>query len=157
MIQVISFSHPLSSMTMNFVRSLDKRQQVRTYRINLHITRFDRTTVELDEIFDKLRREGCDLSGRTRTLLVPPGSSTAAMAITAAWMGLTGDLPEILNLIRRGDQVHGPSPEAPTINLDSWADEKMEQNPELVKLHSIKSQIRKSRVDDAPRNEILVR
>lgn len=149
-LQVFTFGHSLSNQTKEFLSKIDAN--VKIYNVPFHITRFDRTLLEIDQVLEKLRRAGADMSGRTRTVFVPSGTSTGAIVFAAAWLGLTGDLPEILNLIRRGETHFVPSPEMPILNLPEYSDKKMEDDPELISLQRVKATIRQNK--RAKRNEL---
>ena len=122
-IQVVTLGHPLSAKTDQFLRrtAFADKMEVKVYFVPLHIERFDKTFETIGSVIDQLREQGCDLSGRARTFLVPPGSSTAAAVFVAAWAGLTGNFPEILNLIRRGPAEFHPSPELPLLDLSDFS------------------------------------
>lgn len=139
--QVIIFGHSLSDTSMQFLTNL-LGTTAKVYRVDFHIDRFNLALQEVDKIFDLLRSKGADLSGRSRTIMVPPGSSVGSMILVAGWVGLTGDFPEVLNLIRRGDNVYAPSPETPVLHLTKYCDDKLLQDIELVSLQSLKSSIR---------------
>lgn len=117
-LQVISLGHPLSRPSHKFVKSLTPNGWYNFYYTSLHLDRFDQVLEVTDKALDELREQGADLSGKTRTIIVPPGMSMVAMVFSAAWMGVTGDLPEILNVMRV-KQEHIPCPEMPIISLHS--------------------------------------
>lgn len=117
-LQVISLGHPLSRPSHKFIKSIAPKGWYSFYYASLHLDRFDQVIPVIDKALDELRSQGADLSGATRTIIVPPGMSMVSMVFAAAWMGVTGDLPEILNVMRIG-QEHVPCPELPIINLHS--------------------------------------
>lgn len=143
-LQVITFGHALSDVTKAYLFKLDP--QCKIFSLPLHISQFHKSFEEMNTWMTRLRELGCDFSNRTQTCFVPPGSSTACAVFMAAWAGKTGDLPMILNLIRRGDNFFAPSPEAPILDLVAYEDHKlaMNENPELISLQSMKSSIRQT-------------
>lgn len=117
-LQVISLGHPLSRPSHKFIKGIAPKGWYSFYYASLHLDRFDQVLEATDSALDELRSQGADLSGATRTIIVPPGMSMVSMVFCAAWMGVTGDLPEILNVMRVGAE-HVPCPELPVINLHS--------------------------------------
>jgi hypothetical protein len=118
-IQVFVFGHPLSDQTKQFLSTLG---EVRIHKVLLHVERFCDTLPTVEGVFEQLRDQGADLSGRTPTIFTPPGSSLAAMVLVAAWLGLSGEPPKLLNLIKDPAQSGAwvPSPEAPVLDLHSF-------------------------------------
>lgn len=119
MLQVVVLGHGLSTKTHEYLRS---QGPYKVFKTVFHIERFDQVFEAVEEVFQDLQAQGCDLSGQTPTVFQATGSSVGAMAIVAAWYGLTGHLPSILNLIRQWDNSYGPSPEMPQLDLDGFAE-----------------------------------
>ena len=145
-IQVFVFGHTLSRESRGYIKSLDINAKI--YEVGLHITRFDKVLVEMRDMLDLLKKNGADMSNYTRTIIVPSGSSVASLVFAAAWEGLTGDLPEVLNLINRGpERGHVPSPELPIIMMGNFAESLSNETEEadLISLTSLKSSIRQER------------
>jgi hypothetical protein len=119
-LQVLVFGHPLGLQTKAFLATISA--DVRIHKVFMHIPRFCDTLPHVKGVFDELAKQGLDLSGRTPTLIVPPGSSLASMAIVAAWLGVSGEVPKLLNLIKDPSQSGEwiPSPEAPVLDLHSF-------------------------------------
>lgn len=119
-IQVFVFGHPLSNNTRKYLGSIAR--EVKIYKVLLHIERFCDTLSTVEEVFDTLESQGADLSGKTPTYFTAPGSSVAAMALAGAWLGLAGEAPKVLNLIRdpRQSGTWVPSPEMPVLDLQSF-------------------------------------
>lgn len=114
MIQVIAM-HRLSKETERFLQKLDN--EVNIIYAPLHVARFcDAPQATQDWMIHLI--QGKDVqAGGCRTIFLPSGSSVVSCIIVALWAGLTGDMPEILNLIKRGESLYIPSPEMPLISL----------------------------------------
>lgn len=126
-LQVLVFGHKLSPQSLEFLKRESEAkggQTVRVINYNVHIEKFCNVQAEVFEMFKTLEDQyDVDLSGRTRTIMTAPASSVAAMTICGAWKAITGNMPEILNLIKDPAQsgYHVPSPECPTVDLASLA------------------------------------
>jgi hypothetical protein len=145
-VQVFLFGHELSAESRQFVLGLDPKAKI--FKLAFHVTRFDRVLIEVRETIDKLKKAGADTSNYTRTLIVPSGSSVASLVFAAAWEGVTGDLPEVLNLINRGPaRGHVPSPEMPVLQLPNFSEKLQEdtEEPDLISLSSLKARMRQER------------
>lgn len=117
-IQVITMSHRLSLQTHDYLRTLGS---VKVFHAPLHVTRFNKVVEEVTEHLIKLKEHPLHplQVGGIRTIFVLGGSSLTAVTMMAVWEGMTGDPPEILNMIKRGEQLYIPSPELPLVSLGS--------------------------------------
>lgn len=120
-LQVIVLGHQLSMATERYLREQDPN--FRIYKVILHIETFDQVFLAAEEVFKELANQGCDLSGRTPTVFQAAGATVGSLALAAAWHGLTGSFPNILNLIRIGDWAYGPSPELPVLELHRFSEQ----------------------------------
>lgn len=117
-VQVFVFGHELSDQTKAYLATLG---EIRIHKVLLHIDKFCDTLPTIQGVFDELRAQGADLSGKTTTIFTPPGTSVGAMALVAAWLGYAGYPPNLLNLIKDPNGAGWvPSPEAPVLDLHSF-------------------------------------
>jgi hypothetical protein len=105
-------------VTEEYLKKLDS--DIHIYEYPVHISNFGKTEEEIIEALEELKFRGLDMSGNVRTIFTAAGSSIVSLTMAAAWAGITGDLPEILNLIKRGEYVYGPSPEKPVVSLQNF-------------------------------------
>lgn len=138
-IQVFVFGHPLSNQTKNYLKTL--AHEVKMYKVLLHIERFCDTLETIEKVFDTLESQGADLSGKTPTYFTTPGSSIASIALAGAWLGLSGEAPKVLNLIRDPKQSGGwvPSPEAPVLDLQSFRS--MQRRRRIAKFNGVETMV----------------
>lgn len=119
--QVLTLAHPLPEGTKRYLRQLYPQAEGKVFHKVLHVQNFSKVVHDVEKLFEELKKEGLDVSGRTPTYFVAPSSSTVAMTVCMVWHGLTGSLPSVLNHIRCGSENHSykPSPELPIIFGDS--------------------------------------
>lgn len=115
--QVITFGHPLSEGTREYLKQTEGSFEV--YSCFLHFEKFSEVLDAVEETARNLLMQGVDFSGNTKTYLIPPGSSAAAMAVVTVWDALAGGHPKLLNLIRM-DHQYVPSPEKPVLDLHEF-------------------------------------
>lgn len=115
--QVITFGHPLSEGTKEYLK--EREGDFTIYTCFLHFEKFCEVLDAVEETAQSLIEQGVDFSGNTKTYLVPPGSSAAAMAVVTVWDALAGGHPKLLNLIRQ-DHQYVPSPEKPILDLHEF-------------------------------------
>ena len=128
--QVITFGHPLSEGTRDFLSTVEGDFNV--YSCFLHFEKFSEVLEGVQEATHELLSQGVDLSGNTKTYLVPPGSSVAAMAVVTVWDALAGGHPKLLNLIRK-DHQYIPSPEKPVLDLHEFKQKIRSMRGKLLK------------------------
>lgn len=118
-VQVIALGHPLTRETENWLEGRYGTGNVSVFYKLFHASRMDRIEDEFTGVLNEMEAIGLDLSGKTPTILVPPGASMVALVVSAMLKGITRATPLWLNLIRRGDNVWYPSPELPVYYPDS--------------------------------------
>lgn len=116
-VQVITFGHLLSEGTKNYLTDTEGSFEV--FNCFIHFEKFSEVFEAVESTVQQLLESGADLSGNTKTYIVPPGSSAAAMAVVAMWDALAGGHPKLLNLIRQ-DHQYVPSPEKPILDLHEF-------------------------------------
>lgn len=116
--QVFCFGHSLSASTQLWLNQ-NYPGGVRVFRAHYHADKMSDAVRAADGVLSNLARQGADLDNHVRTIIVSPGMSAGALLLAAGWMGMTGDLPKVLNLMRVGDE-YVPSPELPLLDLMSF-------------------------------------
>jgi hypothetical protein len=116
--QVFAFGHSLSPATKAWL-SQNYVSGYRVHKVFFHAEKLSDTPAAAEQVFHKLRAQGADFSGQTQTLFVLPGLGAGVAVLVAGWVGITGDFPQVLNLMKFGDG-YAPSPELPVIDLGSF-------------------------------------
>lgn len=122
-VQVFCFGHSLSGASRAWLTS-----EFGTYKV--HKVFFNAPQLKdvpgaTRGVLRTLRKQGADFSSGkgTKTIFVLPGLGAGAAMLLAGWLGITGTLPAVLNLIRLGDDTYGPCPEMPLLELHEFKNE----------------------------------
>ena len=120
-IQIISFGHPLCEAAQRHLKQKQPDVVFKSFYRNIHLQKYHQVLTEVDAAFEFLKEQQVDLTGGTITYLALPSAGVAASVVIAKWFGLTGQMPIVLNLIRRGREgtEYVPSSELPVVNLEA--------------------------------------
>lgn len=122
-LQVITFGHKLSPETEAWIR--ENHGEFVAFQVFFHAEQLHEVVTVTRRCFKQLAAKGCDMSGNTMTMLALPGLGIAVSLVVAAWTGVAGSMPLVLNLIRQTDpdntvrSYYAPSPELPVVDLQS--------------------------------------
>jgi hypothetical protein len=86
---------------------------------SFNCSRFDRAADESIGYLKSAVALGLDVTGASRIIFVPSGSSITTLLLYQALAGALGYLPAILNLIRTDDITWAPSPGAEVIDANN--------------------------------------
>lgn len=135
-IQIISFGHPLSEKCKVHLKQLHPDVEFKCWYKNIHLEKYAGAAIVVAAAFESLSKDenGPNVSGGVPTWILLPSAGIAAAAIIATWVGMTGQLPAILNLIRRGAQGtdYVPSPELPVLFLEPIKKKVREARDQLI-------------------------
>lgn len=121
-VQVFTFGHSLSAQTKAWLDTEFGRGTWRIHKAFFHAEKLCDVPSATERVFHRLRSQGADFSGQTRTLFVLPGLGAGVAMLLAGWHGITGELPDVLHLMKVGDH-YAPSPEAPVLKLMAFKNE----------------------------------
>ena len=121
--QVLVFGHELSPEALAVIEA--KYGPVNVFAAFFHSPRMDAQPYHVQRCFRELGAKGADLTGNVTTLIALPGLSVASTLVAAAYAGITGSLPVVLNLIKQTNPetqraFYAPSPELPWVDLQSF-------------------------------------
>lgn len=121
MIQVITFGHPLSDATKLYLNETYPRGW-KLFQTFVHLKDPENVIRAVDGLTRKLVKSGCDLSGRTETMIVLPGMTTLAAVVLAVLNKALGHQPKVLYVLYV-NREYRPLPELPEIDLQRVAND----------------------------------
>ncbi len=121
MIQVITFGHPLSDATKLYLDETYSKGW-KLFETFVHVQDPQNVIRAVDGLTRKLVKAGCDLSGRTETMIILPGMSAVVAVLLAVLQKAMGRMPKVLYVLFV-NQEYRPLPELPEIDLQRVAND----------------------------------
>lgn len=121
MIQVITFGHPLSDATKLYLDETYSKGW-KLFGTFVHVQDPQNVIRAVDGLTRKLVKAGCDLSGRTETMIILPGMSAVVAVLLAVLQKAMGRMPKVLYVLFV-NQEYRPLPELPEIDLQRVAND----------------------------------